>query len=72
MNVYKFTYKSHYGGGCAIVCANSKEEAFGVLSDYDEFTEDYTDLNRCEEIHSLSCNLVTSEPYVVCSHFYAE
>ena len=72
MKVYKFTYNFIYGGGCAIVCANSKEEAFGTLVKDNEFIASYTDLNHCEEIPSLSCNLVTSEPYVVCSHFYGE
>lgn len=75
MKVYCFNYRGKYGGGCAIVAANSKEEAYNTLSynmllDYQEDIKDYTDIEHCNEIVTLTAN-VTS-PRIIIYKFYTE
>lgn len=71
MTVYCFTYNGGYGGGCAIVVANSPAEAFGILVDKYEFTTYYTDLKHCEELEDLKPNEGV-EPKIICENFYSE
>ena len=72
MKVYCFTYKGGYGGGCAIVAANSLIEAFGILSSNDEFILDYTDLEHGYEEPLLKADESITEPKVIVKKFYAE
>ena len=75
MKVYCFTYKGSYGGGCAIVAANSKEEAYNILSydrlvTYNDDVKEYTDIDHCNEIPTLTAN-VSSARVITCK-FYVE
>lgn len=70
MKVYKFDYKASYGGGCAIVAANSELEAFGKLCDDYAYTPDYTDINHCVELQDLNTSL--EEPKVIYWNMYME
>lgn len=68
MKVFCFSYKGTYGGGCAVVAANSKEEAYSVLTRHDESMQYYTDTNHCREVLELNTNV--SSPRVIICKFY--
>jgi len=70
MKVFCFSYKGQYGGGCAVVAANSKEEAYNVLTKHDETMEYYTDIDHCIEVLELNTN-VSSSRVIICK-FYQE
>ena len=70
MKVYCFKPNSAYSGGCFIVAANSPEEALGAIHANSHFDSEYSDLEHCTEITSLSANV--KEPTVIVSAFYIE
>ena len=72
MKIFIFTCKVQYGGGCAIVAANSLIEAFGILSSNDEFILDYTDLEHGYEEPLLKADESITEPKVIIKRFYQE
>lgn len=71
MKVYCFTNKNEYGGGCAIVIANSPVEALGVLANV-KFNLEQTDLSHCEELTLLIPNESITNPTLITEHFYTE
>lgn len=71
MKVYCFTYNGNYGGGCAIVVANSSAEAFGILVNTYEYAINYTNLEHCKELEDLKPK-EDIEPKVICENFYAD
>lgn len=71
MKVYCFSYKGTYGGGCAIVAANSPAEAFGILVNTHPYAPDYTNLENCQELEDLKPK-EDIEPQVIIYKFYAE
>ena len=71
MKIFVFTYKGQYGGGCAIVAANSLIEAFCILSS-DEFILDYTDLEHGFEEPLLKADESITEPKIIINRFYQE
>lgn len=72
MKVYCFTNKNDYGGGYAIVIANSPVEALGVLANVDTFNLEHTDLSHCEELTLLIPNESITNPTLVAERFYTE
>ena len=71
MNVYKFKLiNASYGGGEAIVAANSIYEAYGVLCHTDKVASNYFDPSNCECIPSLTCD--TEQPLVISLEYYVE
>lgn len=69
MNVYKITYTGGYGGGLAIVAANSEEEAIDV---FDEDNSYY--LDKREVTCDITENIYTDvkEPCILEEEFYIE
>ena len=72
MKVYCFTNKNGYGGGCAIVIANSPIEALGVLANANTYNLEQTDLSHCEELDLLIPDECVTNPILVTEHFYTE
>lgn len=70
MKVYCFTNKNEYGGGCAIVIANSPVEALGVLANVNTYILEHTDLSHCEELTLLIPNESITNPTFVTERFY--
>jgi len=71
MKVYYFSYNDSYGGGCAIVVADSPAEAFGILVSKFEIARYCTDLKHCKELENLKPN-EGIEPKIICENFYSE
>lgn len=71
MKVYCFSYDGGYGGGCAIVVANSPAEAFGILVNTHPYAPDYTNLELCQELQDLKPK-EDIEPQVIIFKFYSE
>ena len=69
--VFKITPNSEYGGGCALVAADSVDEAksiFRQVAYYDYiFNEYHCDIN---EVPDLCCN--ANESKVILTHIYVE
>lgn len=72
MKCYCFTNKLSYGGGCALVAANSHAEAYGVLVSAFEYNAKRTDLDHCNEVETLIPASYIVEPSVIIEHFYEE
>ena len=75
MKIFEFIYKGEYGGGLAIVAANSPEEAYSVLEsdeNYGELITEYTDLSHCNELTTISPTGEVTEPQIITSNFYSE
>lgn len=72
MKVYCFTNNNDYGGGCAIVIANSPIEALGVLANAGAYNLEQTDLSHCEELNLLIPDESVTNPILVTEHFYTE
>ena len=70
MKVYCFKPNGGYQGGCIIVAANSPLEALGAIHANSHFDSEYSDLEHCTELISLSANV--KEPTVIVSAFYIE
>lgn len=71
MKVYCFSYNGGYGGGCAIVIANSPAEAYEILINKYKYASYYTNLQCCKELEDLKPN-DDVEPKVICVNFYEE
>lgn len=72
MKVYGFTNKNGYGGGYAVVIANSPMEALGVLANANTYNLEQTDLSHCEELNLLIPDESVNNPILVIEHFYTE
>lgn len=88
MKVYIITFNGGefgdtYGGGMAVVAANTETEAYNLMSDkfnrlddgeldslYNEFRDYYANIDGVEEHPELSTNL--TEPQVIAFNFYRE
>ena len=73
MNVFIFVCNKQYGGGMAVVAAETMLQAFELLqNEYggDEFIYDYTDLDHCHMSKDLVANV--TKPQVLESDFYTE
>ena len=70
MKVFKFTTNCRYGGGCAVVAANSEYEAFGALCYLNDMYAQYTDVKHCKLVEHLSTDVTI--PTVIIANFYVE
>lgn len=88
MKVYIITFNGGefgdtYGGGMAVVAANTETEAYKLMSDkfnypddcepnslYNEFRDYYANIDGVEEHPELNANL--TEPQVIAFSFYRE
>lgn len=70
MKVYCFKPNGGYQGGCVVVAANSPLEALGAIHANSHFDSEFTDLEHCVEVTSLTANV--EKPEVIISAFYIE
>ena len=70
MKVYCFKPNGGYQGGCIIVAANSPLEALGVIHTHSRLDSDYTDIEHCTEVTSLTTTV--EEPQIIIDAFYIE
>lgn len=70
MNVYIFTCNNRYGGGLAVVAANSVYEAYGALCDDNKFNAESYDIEHSELLDNVSADI--NEPKVLAENNYIE
>lgn len=70
MKVFAFKCNVSYGGGLAIVAANSVYEAYGVLCDNNTFYIEYYNIENSEELDNVSADV--NEPKVLVEDHYIE
>ena len=70
MDVYAFTCNVGYGGGLAIVAANSVYEAYGALCDNNTFYAEFYDIEHSELLDNVSADV--NEPKVLIENRYIE
>lgn len=69
MDVYVFTCNKRYGGGLAVVAANSIYEAYGALCD-NKFNANYYDIEHSKLLDNVSADV--NEPKVLAENSYVE
>lgn len=70
MKVFAFKRNVGYGGGLAIVAANSVYEAYGALCDNDTFYAEFYDIEYSDELDNVSADV--NEPKILVEYSYIE
>lgn len=70
MKVFVFKCNVGYGGGLAIVAADSVYEAYGVLCDDNKFYIECYDIEHSEELDNVSADV--NEPKILAENSYIE
>lgn len=70
MKVFKFTIIDGYGGGEAIVAANSAYEAYGLLVQTQPYYAEHFSMKSHSELEVLTANV--EEPTIISIEYYVE
>lgn len=70
MKVFVFKCNVSYGGGLAIVAANSVYEAYGALCNDSKFYAEFYDIEHSEELDNVSADV--NEPKILAENSYIE
>lgn len=70
MKLWKITPMDPYTGGCALVAAETIEQAYLLLQQYDEYLEEWMVSLTGDEVNEISYS--GSEAKVIFSHIYLE